>query len=268
MTAVSGDRRELAPDLPTVVVDPRFRARRIAVRKDAGRRRLKRLIVLILLAIVALATVIVLRSPILDVDRVAVHGTSVTDADEIRTLTGIEPGDPLLLADLDGAEAAVEALPWVADAEVSRELPGGVVVDVVERQPTAVVAGGGRTVLVDAEGTVVADATPSHALVRVVTDEAPPAVGATVPAELLQAVDLAGRLRSNPPGAVAAVHLEPTLSLELLEGGVVELGDGDVLHDKVEAFRTVYARVDRTCIERIDVRVPTHPVLTRSDGCS
>lgn len=270
-----GDVRErpaadLAPDLPTVVVDPRFRERRIAVRRDAGRRRLKRLLLLVVVAVVALCTVIVLRSPILDVDEVAVRGSSVTDADHLRSLTGIDPGEPLLLADLDGAEAAIEALAWVDEAEVSRELPGRVVVSVLEREPSAVVSGGGRAVLVDAGGVVLEDvpADASPTLVHVVTAEPPPEPGAAVPEELAVAVDLARRLRSDPAGAVSAVHVEPSLRLQLVEGGVVELGDDRTIDDKIEAFRTVYARVDRTCLERIDLRVPTHPVLTRRDGCS
>lgn len=261
---------ELVPDLPEVVVDPRFRERRIAVRKDAGRRRLKRLLVLIAVALVALGTVIVLRSPVLDVDEVVVRGTSATDADDIRDLVGIDIGAPLLLADLDGAEAAVEELAWVKGAEVSRDLPGGIIVDVVEREAAAVVSGAGQAVLVDVEGTVLepAPASASPPFVHVVVDEAPPQVGASVPNELAVAIDLASRLRANPSGVVTAVHLDPSLRLQLLEGAVVDLGDERALDDKVEAFRTVYARVDRTCLERIDLRVPTHPVLTREDGCS
>ncbi|HAS11904.1 MAG TPA: hypothetical protein DCS55_15520, partial [Acidimicrobiaceae bacterium] len=83
----------------------------------------------------------------------------------------------------------------------------------------------------------------------------------------LAAVGLAGRLRVNPAGAVAAVHLEPDLRLQLVEGGVVELGDTSDLDAKVEAFRTVHARVDRACLASIDLSVPSHPVLTREPGC-
>ena len=39
------------------------------------------------------------------------------------------------------------------------------------------------------------------------------------------------------------------------------------LDAKVEAFRTVHARVDRSCLDVIDLTVPTHPVLPRAEGC-
>jgi cell division protein FtsQ len=43
----------------------------------------------------------------------------------------------MLLVDLDAARARLKALPWVADASVSRRLPDTLIVDVVERRPVA-----------------------------------------------------------------------------------------------------------------------------------
>lgn len=257
--------RDLRPHLAAAPVDPRFRARRIAVRKEAGRRRLKRLLVLVAIAATALAGVLVLRSPVLDVDEITVAGAAHTSLEEIRAASGIGAGDPVLLADLDAAEAALEALPWVAHAEVTRDLPGTVHVTVREREAMAIVSGGGRAVLVDAGGRVLADAAAAQGapFVQVVTEATPPEAGRAVARELRTAIELAGRLRENPAGAVAAVHLEPHLRLQLVDGATVELGDASELDAKVEAFRTVHARVDRTCLDEVDLTVPTHPVLTR-----
>lgn len=252
-----------APEAPVVVVDPRFRARRIAVRRDEGRHRLKRLLVLVGVAATALTAVVVLRSPVLDVDEIALTGANRLDHDELREVAGVDQGRPLLLVDLGAVEARLEALPWIADAEVTRDLPGTVAVAIREREAVAVVAGDGVTALVDADGRVLAAPTAADgAHVQVRVDDAPPAPGRAVDRRLRGAIELAGRLRANPPGAVAAVHLSP-LRLELAEGGLVHLGDDSDLDAKVEAFRTVYARVDRTCLTAIDLAVPTHPVLTR-----
>lgn len=255
-----------------VVVDPRFRERRIAVRKEAGRRRLKRLLLLIAVALVALTAVIVLKSPMLDVDEIVVDGAVNTDAATIAEVAGIERGAPLLLADLDGARAAIEGLPWVRSATVTRELPNGVRVEVVERTAVAMVAAAGTMVVVDETGTVVSTSAPAGAVfppyIAVISDLPAPAAGQRVDAGLITAIELAGRLRENPPSAVAAIRLEPTVRLELTAGGQVEFGDLSQIDDKVEAFRTMWARVDRSCLDTIDLRVPTHPVLTRSDPCS
>lgn len=257
---------EGGPDDPAVAVDPRFRARRIAVRREEGRHRLKRLLLLVSVAATALAAVVVLRSPVLDVDEIAVTGAARLDHDELREVAGIRVGRPLLLADLGGAAERLEALPWVAAAEVTRDLPGTIVVSVREREPAAVVAGDGAAVLVDADGRVLAEPTAADGpQVQVVVGGAPPPPGRSVDPALRPAIDLARRLRGNPVGAVSAVHLSP-LRLQLVEGGEVELGDDRELDAKVEAFRTLYARVDRSCLRRIDLTVPTHPVLTR-DPC-
>lgn len=261
------DADQAAPPL-AAGVDPRFRARRIAVRKDAGRKRLKRLLLLVGVAAVALAAVVVLRSPVLDVDEVAVTGTSRLDPATVRSQAGIDRGAPLLLTDLGAAAERIESMPWVAEAEVTRDLPGRVDIAVREREPVAVVSGAGAAVLVDVDGRVLDQVpAPPGGFVQVVVAGAPPQPGDVVEADVLAAVGLAGRLRVNPAGAVAAVHLEPGLRLELAEGGEVDLGDASGLDAKIEAFRTVHARVDRSCLAGIDLTVPTHPVLTRDPGC-
>lgn len=267
------------PDIGRIVVDPRFRARRIAVRREEGRRRLKRLLVLITVAVVGLAAVVVLRSPVLDVDALAVGGVRFSDAAAIEEAAGIDIGSPLLLADLDASEEAIEALPWVADATVRRSLPGEVVVEVDERAPAAVVAVGAERLLVDNAGRVLETGDPASyppavprqpAFVPVIASRSAgvPARGDAVDRSLLPGISLAERLRENPVGAVTAVRLAPTLRLDLAGGGYVELGTPTDLDAKVEAFRTAHARIDLACVDTLDLRVPTHPVLTRGDGCS
>ena len=270
---------DVTPDAGRVVVDPRFRERRIAVRRQAGRRRLKRLLVLVAVALVALTSVTVLRSPVLDVDLVRVRGTQLTSAAAVEEAAGIRIGAPLLLADLGAAEDRIEALPWVADASVRRDLPSEVVVEIEERVPAAVVSIGRTRLLVDDHGRVLergdpakyppaVPRNPAFIPVHAPSGGADLAPGALVDSSLLPAVSLAHRLRENPAGAVTAVRLRPSLRLELAGGGHAELGDATDLDVKVEALRTVVARVDLTCARRLDLRVPTHPVLTRRDSCS
>ncbi|GGD56752.1 FtsQ-type POTRA domain-containing protein [Erythrobacter arachoides] len=54
--------------------------------------------------------------------------------------------------DLDGLRAQLLTLPWVADARVSRQLPATLRVDIVERQPHAVLARADRLMLIDGAG--------------------------------------------------------------------------------------------------------------------
>ena len=56
------------------------------------------------------------------------------------------------LVDLDELRDSLLDISWVADARVSRQLPDGLVIDVVEREPHAVLQKADTLVLIDAEG--------------------------------------------------------------------------------------------------------------------
>jgi len=56
------------------------------------------------------------------------------------------------LVDLPALRASVMELPWVEDARISRELPDTIVVDIVEREPHAVLKKPDRLVLIDRNG--------------------------------------------------------------------------------------------------------------------
>lgn len=60
------------------------------------------------------------------------------------------------LVDLDGTRAKLMQLGWIADARVSRRLPDTLVVDIVERKPTAIWQHRQRLALIDKDGVVIA----------------------------------------------------------------------------------------------------------------
>ena len=59
---------------------------------------------------------------------------------------------PMPLLDLEALRAELLALPWVADARVSRRLPDTLAIDIVERKEHAVLAKPDHLVLIDAGG--------------------------------------------------------------------------------------------------------------------
>ncbi|WP_416907982.1 MAG: cell division protein FtsQ/DivIB [Polymorphobacter sp.] len=66
------------------------------------------------------------------------------------------PSNPMLATDLAAIRMRLRAMPWVADASVSRRLPDTVVVDVRERKPVALWQNDGRFHLIDITGRVLA----------------------------------------------------------------------------------------------------------------
>jgi cell division protein FtsQ len=260
---------------PATDIDPRISARRQAVRREEDRRRLRRAIWLAGVVGVALVAAVATRTPLLDVDRVAVAGVERLGPAEVEAVlagAGIHRGDPLLEVDLGRARAALEALPGVVEADVERRWPGTIVVAVVERTPVAAVAVAGGAALVGADGIVVA-----------VTDPASPTdLAGTVP--VVGPADLAPGDRFDAPellGVAAAIPevLRPLVAavgpgdgdgaveLALAAGGVIRLGAADQLATKLVAAATVLTQVDTACLATVDVRVPSAPAVTRVPGC-
>lgn len=112
---------------------------------------------LILLAVVATGVIagvgwLFWSSDLLAVDRVSVQGASVlTDAEVVRA-AGVSPGTPLARVDLDRTAAQVAELAPVADVDVVREWPGTLRIELIEREPVAVVVAEGRYEALDREG--------------------------------------------------------------------------------------------------------------------
>ena len=250
MTTVAGVGR-----LP---VDPRLRARRIAVKRDAGRRRLRRLLVAASIAAAPLVAAAVAWSPLLAVHRIDVRGAGAERAAVLRA-ANVHDGDPMLLVHAGAAAAAVRRLPEVASARVERDFPTTVTVTVTLRTPVAWAAlAPGRFAVIDAHGAVMA-------------------VEPTVPAGLpgLAGVGRVPGLRGRvaAPAAEAAAALGPDLRsrvtaivstpgglLALVYGGPqVRFGDATHLADKAVAADAVLRALVYPA-SYIDVSVPTAPV--------
>ncbi len=122
---------------PRTGIDPRLQARRVAVAREQGRRRLRILFAVLGTACVVGLAWLAVQSPLLDVDHVRVRGTGHLSAAEVRTAAGVGRRDPLLLVDGGAVARRVERLPWAGEVSVSRRLPGTLVIDVTERRPVA-----------------------------------------------------------------------------------------------------------------------------------
>jgi len=250
-----------------VAVDPRIRRRRAEVRQAQGRRRLHRL--LFLLAVISLAVMVwlALRSPLMAVDTVGYEGLVRTPLAEVEAAAGIEVGQPLIDVDPGAVAARVEALPWVAQASVSRSWTGSVVIEVTERQPAAAaLAAPDVWVLVDAEGRVLTGAVEVPPglprLTGVLSAGSPGTSLAADSGPLLEVAALApAALRPRIQGLYLESDGEIWMALDT--GDRVLLGPDSDLGFKVMAAATMVERLGvegRTGWE-LDVTVPSLPVV-------
>ena len=255
-------------------IDPRLRARRIAVRRDVGRRRLHRLGVLAVVVAVVAAAVALALSPVLDVDVVEIAGTREVTVAAVRAASGVEHGDQLVLVDRGEVARRVREIPWVGDVSVERSWPGTIVITVVERTAVAGFVGAdGRLTLVDGEGRILDVVAAEEAGPRPVVIsglESPGAPGEHVAPAAVTPLVVATSLPPEVAERVGEVAVEEdgdlTLLLEPVEGQPgprVLLGGGDRLDQKVSSLTTVLARVDLAGVVAIDLEVPSAPALTR-----
>ncbi|MEQ1643650.1 MAG: FtsQ-type POTRA domain-containing protein [Pyrinomonadaceae bacterium] len=102
-------------------------------------------------------------SDFFNVRAIDIRGTERTPAEDVKRVVSSEVEKPgVWNADLGEIKAKIEKFPFVKTAAVSRMLPAGIRVDVVERVPAAVVRLGSGDYLVDTEAVVLAKATAAE----------------------------------------------------------------------------------------------------------
>lgn len=254
---------------PAARPHPRIRERRVAVRREAGRRRL-RLLVGLLVIIGSIASGWgATRTSVFDVDRIAVHGADRTTGDVVATAGGLEEGRAMIDIDTAAAAAAIERLPWVRTAAVTRRWPGSVTVTIAERVPVALVELADGWVLADATGRVLAKASPETAvgapLVHVTAaDEQASPPGSVLAPGANAAIAFAARAAALLPDRIRSVTAgEQGIEVRLDDRTAVVVGPLTDLDAKLTALVTLLDRVDLRGVRTIDLRVPGAPVLTR-----
>jgi len=207
------------------------------------------------------------RTPVLDVDHIRVTGAGGRHAEAAAEAAGLFRG--MAMVDIVPTRAArgIERLPWVASAEVSRRWPGTVVLVVHERRPAAAIARpDGHWAVADLTGQVLGIAQqPPAGLPHVHGDDRLTPSGQTVGPETLVAIKVGASLPQELRPEVGGINLTPTgVELGLTHGhGIVRLGDGADLEDKLRSAATVLRRVPPVQVSVLDVRVARAPVLTR-----
>lgn len=104
------------------------------------------------LLIAGVAGWLVYFSSALGMDHIEVRGAQSLSAETVRDVLSIAEGTPLARVDLAAAESALEGLTQIESASVSRDWPGTLVVQLIERSAVAAVDIDGTTWLLDRFG--------------------------------------------------------------------------------------------------------------------
>lgn len=206
----------------------RLRKQRRAKQRAEGRWRPRWYVVVGSLGLVVVLVLLILTSPILSIKQVEIEGNVYADPDLLAAVIADLEGDPILTADLHGAQKRVEDIPWVRKARVSMRLPSTVVIQVDERAPLAFVRStDGFNRVIDRDGRVldVLAGDPTD-YVRIIGTAPTLVAGDFVPqpflgaAQLINAlpVDLAARLVSATVSPEGEISLQFTPTLQVIFG--------------------------------------------------
>jgi cell division protein FtsQ len=132
---------ETLPARSTGSMDPRVRARRIAVRRAKGRKRLIWVAIAAAILVVLVGAVAVLASSLFDVRTIDVQGAVYTDPQQLSAIVDDVKGDAILLVDTRQIERQLESIAWVESARVTTHFPHRVFIDIRERKPIATFVG-------------------------------------------------------------------------------------------------------------------------------
>jgi len=223
--------------------------------------RRRRLVVATLVVLVLLTGAwMVTRSPLLDVDRVEVRGTTQVTPDAVQAAAGVHPGDPMVWLDAGDVAGRVETLPWVRHASVQREWPDTVRITVRERAPVAwVAAGDGAFLVVDRTGRGLAVDSTQPAGLPQLLDVTPAPVGAAITP--VGGAWLAGHLRADELALVASITVrDARATLQVTSGQEVRFGRLSQVGDKMRAAVAVLGQPGIGERTYIDVSAPSTPV--------
>lgn len=254
----------------TPVVDERIAERRRKVRDERRRRRLRRtMTVLGLLALLAVGYAVE-RSSLVALSDVEVVGASSVDPEAVLAAADLSLGRSILRLDLAAAEEAVAALPRVRSADARRVDPLTVRITLVERVPVLTATAGDASVLVDADGIVVAAGAWGDLPTVVLADRTSlPRPGSPVArhSALAAAVAVHRGLPTDLQRRLVRLHArapdDVDLRLRLGKGEqvTVRFGDAGRADEKSRALRAVLADVREADVSSIDVRAPSAPVV-------
>ena len=251
-----------------VPIDPRIRQRRIEVKRDQGRRRLRVVLAAVAVLCVAGCAIAATRSALLDVDHVRVSGAAHTATDDVMRAAGLQRHRFMINLNPAAIASRVEGLPWVRTATVTRQWPGTVAIHVTERVPMAEIANNDKGFsVIDVTGRVLQTAPAADPALLVISGgEVPPSPGAAVGPTTKAAVDVAAALPDRIRTRVTAVAVVGggDVELHLKPAPLVRFGPADQIPEKIVALTTVIDKANLSGAAVIDVRVPAAPVLTRT----
>jgi cell division septal protein FtsQ len=247
-------------------MDPRIRARRTAVIKEQGRRRLVVAGVALGVAALLVGGWFLVHTPLFSARSVTVTGNVHETAAQVVSQAGLASHPPLLDVDAGAAAARLEQLPWVRKASVHVSWPDGVHIAVTEETPAFTIStAAGKWESLSNDGRVLEEsASRPPGLLLLAVPQTPGAPGTVLSAKDSPGLQVASTLPASFVGQVTGVTVEPAgwVQLALTTPVVVDIGTATELTAKYEDVSSILAGASLHNGDVIDVSVPDAPTVT------
>lgn len=241
-------------------MDPRLRARRIAVKRAVGRRRLKWFVIGGLVIVVLTSVLAVLGSSLFAIDpnHIEISGARRMSQADLDAAVARLADHPVLLIDTHSIEAQLERSPWVREARVTTHFPHSATIEILERVPLATYQGpDGRFRIIDVEGRVV-DVIPGQPVEFMMITGAGvnASIGTSAGTAFARAAEVVEALSPGVRSRTEAVTVgdNGALGLAFHNGAQVALGVPTELLDKLTRLEAFLKRsAGNECKTTIDV---------------
>ena len=230
-------------------IEPRLRERRAAVRRAIGRKRLRWVLLGTVVVVVGVGALALLGSGLFAIkaENVEVYGAVYADQERVDAVVDELVGTPVLRADTQSAEEALEAIPWVDEARVRVSFPNSATIEIREREAWTTYQGPDqRYRVLDRDGRVLAvlDGYPIAYLLLAGPDPVDLDAGDFAPQGYAAASELAKNLTGSIRGQVSFVSVTAdgsSLSIFLDDGTEVRFGAARDLFNKLLRLETTLA---------------------------
>ncbi|MER6579088.1 FtsQ-type POTRA domain-containing protein [Nonomuraea sp. NPDC001023] len=197
-------------------------------------------LVLLTAGVVGSAAWLVFFSPVLGVRSIEIVGNLTVTSERIKQQAAVPDLHPLATVDLADVQARVLGIRQLATAKVDRVWPGTLRIEVVEREPVAVIPAGGRFAVVDKQGVVIEVKDTSPFMLPLLKVDRP-AAGDPATMAALQVVQALPPVVAGKVRQVRAASAEG-VTLELSDGRTVLWGGADRPQEKGRILVSLLSR--------------------------
>ncbi|MEU8322726.1 FtsQ-type POTRA domain-containing protein [Nonomuraea sp. NPDC048881] len=197
-------------------------------------------LVLLTAGVVGSAAWLVFFSPVLGVRSIEIVGNLTVTSEHIEQQAAVPDLHPLATVDLADVQARVLGIRQLATAKVDRVWPGTLRIEVVEREPVAVIPAGGRFAVVDKQGVVIEVKDTSPFMLPLLKVDRP-AAGDPATMAALQVVQALPPVVAGKVRQVRAASAEG-VTLELSDGRTVLWGGADRPQEKGRILVSLLSR--------------------------